>query len=103
MLSPVLDFSIQRFWTCSFEWLFLNVLVPCGGKRYVQGNMLSDLLVFSQGEAKIRSDTHFHTLAVIQQQPLRTLVWLHQSSCVLTQRIGSWGALEMCSWFLLLR
>jgi len=74
MLSPVLDFSIQRFWTCSFEWLFLNVLVPCGGKRYVQGNMLSDLLVFSQGGAKIRSDTHFHTLAVIQQQPLRTRV-----------------------------
>lgn len=67
--------------------------------------MLSDLLVFSQWEAKIRSDTHFHTLAVILRTTTAAYTCLIASVelCAVTQRIGSWGALEMCSWFLLLR
>lgn len=82
MLSPVLDVQCSKiYWPAVLNGyaLWLNVLVPCGGKRYVQGSMLSDLLVFSQWEAKIRSDTHFPHIGSRSPNNNRCI---HLSDCI---------------------
>ncbi len=110
MLSPVSDeaecLMFNNLLSSSLKWLFiwLNVLVPCGGKRYVCGNMLLNLMMFSQWEAKIWSDIHASTHR--GSHSLNNCCIL-LSDCICwvifcEQRIGSLGALEMCLWFPLL-
>lgn len=80
-------------------------LCHVGGKRYVWGNMLLNLLMFSQWDAKIWSDIHASTHR--GSHSLNNNCCILLSDCISwvvcwDQRIGGLGALEMCSWFPLL-